>query len=267
MKKNYSIKEEKQAKEEDKHRQKAPSFQFYAQDFLTGAMDMNMNERGIYITLLSVQWSKRVIQKSRVGILLNDSRLTWEKLPSIVKEKFVKYKGVFSTSDDCVINQRLFDTMLQQILFYRKQRLNGSKGGRPKYSEKKPNKNPNINPKQNTSIEVRRKKKEEEEEIKVVYPFEDETFKSIWQQWKNYKKIEFKFNYKSKASEQAALTQLANSTRDMSHAIESIINSMANGWKGFYPKKDLKLHNKNLNNDQKYSEELKDEIFNELQSD
>ena len=42
---------------------------------------------------------------------------------------------------------------------------------------------------------------------------------------------------------------------------------MANGWKGFYPKKDLKLHNKNLNNDKKYSEELKDEIFNELQSD
>tara|TARA_R110002050_G_scaffold268962_1_gene411152 strand:- start:225 stop:347 length:123 start_codon:yes stop_codon:yes gene_type:complete len=31
---------------------KAPAFQLYAQDFLTGVMDLTMEERGVYITLL-----------------------------------------------------------------------------------------------------------------------------------------------------------------------------------------------------------------------
>tara|TARA_R110001599_G_scaffold56561_1_gene156286 strand:+ start:1132 stop:1911 length:780 start_codon:yes stop_codon:yes gene_type:complete len=256
----YNNKQEKQAKEEDKHRNKAPSFQFYAQDFLTGTMDMNMIERGIYITLLSVQWSKRVIQKSRVGIVLNDSSLKWERLPDIVKDKFIDYKGVFATSDDCIINQRLFDTMMQQILFYRKQRLNGIKGGRPKYSENKPTKNPNANPKQSSSIEVRRKKKESEEEI--VYPYDDKTFKAVWRLWKEYKLLEFNFKFKSRRGEQASLNQLFNQTQDMNHAIKTINNSMANGWRGCYPKKELNIYEK-----KEYSNDLKDEIFRELQSD
>ena len=36
---------------------KAPAFQLYAQDFLTGVMDLTMEERGVYITLLCKQWS------------------------------------------------------------------------------------------------------------------------------------------------------------------------------------------------------------------
>ena len=265
MNKKYNNQEEKQAKKEDKFRQKAPSFQFYAQDFLTGTMDMDMIERGIYITLLSVQWSKRVIQKSRVGIVLNDSSLTWERLPSIVKDKFIDYKGVFSTSKDCIINQRLFDTMMQQILFYRKQRLNGIKGGRPKYSLNKPTKNPNPIPKETSSIEVRRKKKEEEEEVEIIYPYNDKTFKAVWGLWKEYKLLEFDFKYKSRRGEQASLTQLGNQTQDPEHAIRTINNSMANGWKGFYPHKELKIYEKNKTNS--YSSEIKDEIFRELQSE
>ena len=36
---------------------KAPAFQFYAQDFLSGVMDLTMDERGLYITLLARQWT------------------------------------------------------------------------------------------------------------------------------------------------------------------------------------------------------------------
>jgi uncharacterized protein YdaU (DUF1376 family) len=263
LNKKYNNKQEKQAKEEDKFRKKAPSFQFYAQDFLTGTMDMNMIERGIYITLLSVQWSKRVIQKSRVGIVLNDSRLIWEELPEIVKAKFIDYKGVFSTSNDCIINQRLFETMMQQILFYRKQRLNGIKGGRPKYSTNQLFKNPNTNPKETSSIEVRRKKKEEE--VEIVYPYQDNTFKAVWRLWKEYKLLEFDFKYKSRRGEQASLSLLGNQTQDPEHAIRTINNSMANGWRGFYPHKELKKYEKNKAN--AYSSDIKDEIFRELQSE
>ena len=37
---------------------KAPAFQFYAQDFLTGTLHLTMEERGLYITILALQWSK-----------------------------------------------------------------------------------------------------------------------------------------------------------------------------------------------------------------
>ncbi len=258
---SYNSKDERLAKEEDKHRKKAPSFQFYAQDFLTGTMDMSLKEKGIYITLLSYQWAKRVIPRSRVGIILNDSSLSYDKLPQIVKDKFIDYNGDFAISDDCIINQRLFNTMLQQILFYRKQRLNGNKGGRPKQPVNKPNKNPNTNPNKNTSIEVRSKKKEDEEE-KVVYPYDDKTFIAIWDQWKLYKQLEHNFKFKSKRGEQLALSQLGNNTTDSIHAQKTIINSMANGWKGLFPDKPLKNESKKTT----YSSGLKDEILSELQS-
>jgi uncharacterized protein YdaU (DUF1376 family) len=37
---------------------RAPAFQFYADDFLAGTMTMTNEERGAYITLLCLQWSK-----------------------------------------------------------------------------------------------------------------------------------------------------------------------------------------------------------------
>ncbi len=42
--------------EESKRR--APAFQFYADDFLAGTMTMTNEERGAYISLLCLQWSK-----------------------------------------------------------------------------------------------------------------------------------------------------------------------------------------------------------------
>ena len=64
---------------------KAPAFQFYAQDFLTGTMDMTMEEKGIYITLLSIQWSKGEIPKERLGLLIHRE---WKEVPDLVKKKF-----------------------------------------------------------------------------------------------------------------------------------------------------------------------------------
>lgn len=40
---------------------RAPAFQFYADDFLAGTMTMTNEERGAYITLLCLQWSKGFI--------------------------------------------------------------------------------------------------------------------------------------------------------------------------------------------------------------
>lgn len=43
---------------EDKKTRKAPAFQFYADDFLAGTITMTNEERGAYIALLCLQWSK-----------------------------------------------------------------------------------------------------------------------------------------------------------------------------------------------------------------
>jgi len=65
---------------------KAPAFQFYAQDFLTGVMDMTMEERGLYITLLARQWSlfdQNGIPKKRLPFWLG---FEWENLQNLLKK-------------------------------------------------------------------------------------------------------------------------------------------------------------------------------------
>jgi len=56
-----------------------------------------------------------------------------------------------------------------------------------------------------------------------------------WLKWKDYKKKEFRFSYKSEVSEQAAKNELINlSGGDEKTAIKIIEQSIANGWKGFF---------------------------------
>ena len=121
---------------------KAPAFQFYAQDFLTGVMDLTMEERGIYITLLARQWAvfnEKGIPKKRLALLVG---YDWEKLPEMVKEKFID-------NDDYFFNKRLQGTFLNLKSFKEKQRINGLKGGRPKTQTK-----PKKNPKQSSSLKI-----------------------------------------------------------------------------------------------------------------
>ena len=78
-------------------------------------------------------------------------------------------------------------------------------------------------------------KKSEKDFSGVVYPFESENFLKFWKAWKEYKKAEHKFNYKSVLSEQAALKklcELSNGKEDI--ALKIIENSISNGWKGFF---------------------------------
>ena len=76
-------------------------------------------------------------------------------------------------------------------------------------------------------------------------PFEGEEFKEAWKSWREYKKAEHGFKFKSSTSEQASLHQLQNlSGDDAATAIRIIGQSLANGWKGFFPIKNQKNDNK-----------------------
>jgi uncharacterized protein YdaU (DUF1376 family) len=231
---------------------KAPAFQLYAQDFLTGVMDLTMEERGVYITLLCKQWSinnETGIPKKRLRLFLG---YDWETLPEMVKEKFID-------NGDYFFNKRLLQIVLDQNNFREKQRLNGLKGGRPK-TQNKPKKSSSM------KIEDRSKKIEEEKEVEVVYPYTSKEFINFWNNWKIYKAKEFKFNYRTIQSEQAALKKLSNESDNEAHAVESIESAMANGWKGIYPQKIITNGKQSSKNGQSYSNEFKEELARKIQS-
>ncbi len=109
-------------------------------------------------------------------------------------------------------------------------------------------------------------------EQKVIYPFDSEYFIEQWGLWKDYKKTEFNFRFKSTQSEQAQLTQLSNlSNTNEQTAIAIIHQSMANGWKGFFELKNNgngtgKQRTGFNNSGSGYSDDFKRKIAEGLQS-
>jgi uncharacterized protein YdaU (DUF1376 family) len=163
---------------------KSPSFQFYAQDFLTGTMYLTNEEIGVYIKMLAKQWTDGKIPKKRLGFLVG---FEWDNLSDELKLKFVDH-------GDFILNERLEIEREKKNNFLKKQRLNGKKGGRP--SKKQEQKNPNkIQPiTQKNPLE---EEKEIEDEIEVEV--ETEIYPSFDDFWMEYdKKVGKKDNIKKK---------------------------------------------------------------------
>jgi DNA-binding MarR family transcriptional regulator len=66
----------------------------------------------------------------------------------------------------------------------------------------------------------------------VVLPFESDEFLDAWNEWKEYKRTDHRFKYKTAQSEQRALMKLQNEYTDQNEAIDAIHRAIANGWKG-----------------------------------
>ena len=66
----------------------------------------------------------------------------------------------------------------------------------------------------------------------VILPFQTDTFTAAWDEWKDYKRTDHRFKYKTAQSEQRALIKLQNEHPEESDAIEAIHTAIANGWKG-----------------------------------
>ena len=96
-----------------------PAFQFYADDFLAGTMDMDQAEVGAYIRLLCVQWNRGSlpVEPSRVARLAGGS----------VSDHVL---GKFPTCDDGLRrNRRLEVEREKQAVFRKKQREKGILSG------------------------------------------------------------------------------------------------------------------------------------------
>jgi hypothetical protein len=214
---------------------KDPAFLFYSSDFLNGVADLTMDERGQFITLLCLQHQKGTLTDKTI-------RLSLGSVSVDVLSKFIKDK------DGNFFNERLQEEIEKRIQFTESRRNNGSKGGRPKNNTKpiglaKHNLMEDVNENENEDINTNVNKE------KVELPFESYQFKDAWEQFKFYKKKEFKFTYKTKQSEIAALKELLTLSKGYEDIAIKIINqSLANGWKGLF---NLKEDAKGTTNNQR----------------
>ena len=109
-----------------------PAVLFYSADFLVGVMDMTMEERGQYITLLSYQHQKGHLSMETIRFLVGS-----------VSEKVLAHFKI--DEQGLYFNKRMEKEIGTRKDFVQSRRENGKKGGRPK-TVNKPSGKPNGKP-------------------------------------------------------------------------------------------------------------------------
>ena len=117
-------------------------------------------------------------------------------------------------------------------------RANGEKGGRPKKAElTQKTQSVKNKPKKPVSVSVSVSVNDSVSDNGSVInlPFNSKRFSNAWSLWKEYKKKDFRFSFKSAISESSALSKLHKmSEGNEESALLIIEQSVANGWKGFF---------------------------------
>lgn len=115
---------------------KDPAFLFYSSDFLTGCLDLTMEERGQYITLICLQHQKGHISEKTIRLCLG----------SVSVDVMKKFK---QDPDGLFYNERIEEEIKKRSVFIDSRRKNGSFGGRPKKPYGLANGKPYALPKKN----------------------------------------------------------------------------------------------------------------------
>jgi len=129
---------------------KDPAFLFYTSDFLSGVVDLTMEERGQYITLLCLQHQKGFLNEKTIRLCVG----------SVSVDVMSKFK---QSEDGNYYNERLLEEVEKRKFFIDSRRENGLKGGRPKASEK-PSGYPNAEASEKPNGEPKKNLRENENE-------------------------------------------------------------------------------------------------------
>ena len=213
-------------------------FKFTPAEWAMGKISRcSLPAQGEFIHLCCTYWTKR-------GLTIEEAQQQCDTYPELVK------RGVLKENGDMVVIEFLDEQL--EVLEDRSEKgreaakkrwvTHAEPIGNPLHTQCKPNADKNRI-EENRQEKKRQEEKEEKRKEKkrgVILPFSSDEFISLWEQWKEYKKTEHKFKYSSEQSEQAAAAKLGNMANgDEKFAMEMIIESMAQGWKGFFLPKDL----------------------------
>jgi hypothetical protein len=205
---------------------KDPAVLFYTSDFLTGCTTLTMEERGQYITLLCLQHQIGVLSEKTI-------RLSVGNVSVDVLEKFKKDEnGNF-------YNERMNIEIEKRSNFVDTRRSNGSKGGRPKLEENKPNGLPNAKPKgkPKKNLIEDENRNVNKDIIKIEFDVLD-NYTSILEKWFIYK-LERSEKYKSNLSKEQFYKNLLKLSKSNFETAEKIINqSIGNNWAGIFELKN-----------------------------
>lgn len=204
-----------------------------------------------YIRLLCLYWNK-------------GGEMTFEEAQDecFHLEELIKYKAV--KVDEGMISISFLDNQLDDIQEMSEKRSRAGKASAAKRSKRSTKSNTSstsvqqvlTHDEQVSTYKIREdknriEKKREEKRRDVVFPFDGLEFMNLWEQWKLYKSKEHNFKYKSIQSEQAGLNKLSKlSNGNEQQAIQIIVQSLENGWKGLF---DVKQSNNNANGDSEIS--------------
>ncbi len=103
---------------------KPPAFQFYADDFLGGVVAMNNEQRGLYITMLCIQWNNGGVTKD------DFESLSSAMAQPLAKRVLSKFK---LASDDLYKNERMEIERVKQSEFRANRSESGKAGAKTRW--------------------------------------------------------------------------------------------------------------------------------------
>lgn len=231
-----------------------PYLPLYIQDVLTDEKlsECSAESHGVYFLLLCLLHKQEQYGTILLKQKYKQSSSTCLNFASMLARKMPFDVQIISRAIDELINENVIQVDGDRLIQKRMVKDNqtsiarsaaGKKGGTS--TQKKYSKFAKAKSEANTEYEDDNEdvNKEEGEKRKtratkseIIYPFSSDVFLDGWEIWKDYKKIEHRFNYKSQISEQAALNKLDTlSGHNETTALAIIKNAIANGWKGFFP--------------------------------
>lgn len=235
-----------------------PAVLFYTSDFLTGCIDLTMEERGQYITMLCLQHQKGHLSEKTIRLSIGS--VSVDVLNKFSKDEAGNY-----------FNERMNREIENRHNFVNSRRINGLKGGRPKKEneEIKPigkpiglanekliedeNGNIIINKKELTTMEQILKNLNKPEKIWKDYflnllPVDSkQDFIEKWVEWVDYRK-----EIRKKLSESTAKQQIKK-LLNYNNPIFMINRTIEKGWIGL-PDDEPQFNNTGNNNGHKHEQ-------------
>jgi len=150
---------------------KAPAFQFYVHDWLTGTKALTYAEKGLYVDMLATSWDIGPLPAA-VPALAREMHTPLADFVKLWRTLRRKFRRVRRGNRVCLINPRLERVRREREMYLKKQRENGGKGGRPRKPTGKPTGsevgNPTGNPTPNPKKPLQSSVFDLHQEIKTI---------------------------------------------------------------------------------------------------